>query len=162
MANFFTPPFKLRQQILTYAFEDTALQDLYLSKSQSDFGGSLQVESASNLGYLELVMPTCTTNIYDLAVKFARLNPQLHSDMAYPMSRILARFECLDDGRRHTPLLRMWMKRYCLASRFKFSTPWILKSTPELWSLHMSKEQISRWIRRIDDAQMKIFLNRGR
>lgn len=91
MTHFLILPLELRQQVLTYTFDNAALQDLHfnnlLLNTADILCGNKHIDNDL------LPKKIYTPNIYDLAATLREIDPQLELDAIYALKQILPKFE---------------------------------------------------------------------
>jgi hypothetical protein len=145
MANYLTLPLELRQQILTYAFEEATLQGVKFNKFQYRLYLELTSKQRANQTYRATIDTLNTPNLFDLAAKLTSMDEQLETDMIYPLGCALAGFDNLDEGDHMSSLGRMFGRRGCLLLRFDGVLPSASLIGDQLWEMDLSDRQKFKW-----------------
>jgi hypothetical protein len=145
MANYLTLPLEIRQQILTYAFREAALQDIKFNKFQYRLYLELTSKQRVNQTYCATIDTINTPNLFDLAAKLTSMDEQLETDIIYPLDCALAGFDNLDEGDHMCLLGRMFERRGCLLLRFDEVLPSASSIGDRLWEMDMSDGQKVKW-----------------
>ncbi|RDI88869.1 hypothetical protein Vi05172_g1503 [Venturia inaequalis] len=156
MPSLLSLPFELRQYIIFLALKDAAFKDIQFSNFQSCFTWNLRhfearVRSESYRAVVEMI---CAPNVHDIAVKLASIDPQLQSDLDYPLRLILSSFENLrkDESGSRDLLHCSIVRRECLEARYNMVHDWESydqRKRQGLWCQHMTVEERRLWWERI-------------